>query len=270
MFYLHDVRQYKHSVVEQSFPDCTLHLKLPDIAISAVTWHYENDAELFTLMCIVDHYGHIPTLYMPYLPHARMDRVKASTDVFTLKTFAKAINALGFDTVRMLDVHSNVGMALIDHAEAMPLTLASFHEWVIDEVQERCDGAEPLLFFPDEGAMKRYSDSIGMKYAFGMKKRDWETGNILGLDIINKELVRDRDVLIIDDICSRGGTFYHSAKALKEAGAKSVFLAITHAEDTMVSGGMYNEPGLIEHIFTTNSLFTLEDGREDKISVYDI
>ena len=127
-----------------------------------------------------------------------------------------------------------------------------------------------ILFFPDEGAMKRYSDSIGMQYAFGMKRRDWNTGAILGLDIINKELVRGRDVLIIDDICSRGGTFLHSAKALKEAGAKSVFLAITHAEDTMVSGGMYNTPGLIDHIFTTNSLFTLEDGNEDKISVYDL
>lgn len=265
MFYINSHAK-KFQITEQSFPDGTLHLSLPDCDPASVVWHYESDVELFTLMCIVDHYGHIPCLYMPYLPHARMDRVKNTTDVFTLKTFAKAINAMGFDRVRMLDVHSNVGMALIDHAEAMPLTLASFHEWAIDEVTERCDGAEPLLFFPDEGAMKRYTDSIGMQYAFGMKRRDWNTGAILGLDIINKELVRGRDILIIDDICSRGGTFYHSAKALKEAGAKSVFLAITHAEKTMLEGEMYNEPGLIEHIFTTDSIYRYES--DDKVSVF--
>jgi ribose-phosphate pyrophosphokinase len=210
-------------------------------------------------MCIVDHYGHIPTLYMPYLPHARMDRVKASTDVFTLKTFAKALNALGFDTVRMLDVHSNVGMALIDHAEAMPLTLASFHEWTIDEVTERCDGAEPLLFFPDEGAMKRYAGLFtDYPIAFGIKKRNWEDGKIVGLQVVNGDAVKGKDVLIVEDICTYGGTFYHSAKAFKELGAERIDLYVTHLEKSVYGGDAYQR-GMINHFYTTPSLMLAED-----------
>lgn len=94
-----------------------------------------------------------------------------------------------------------------------------------------------------------------------MKKRDWTTGKILGLDIINAENVKDKSVLIVDDICSRGGTFYHSAKALMEAGAKSVSLYVTHLEETVTLGNL-PESDLIKHIYTTKSIFpqTLIDG----------
>ena len=69
---MHRPRGYM--VEEKHFPDGTLHIELPNINVTMVTWFYENDAELFTLMCVKEHYGHIPTLYLPYLPHARMDR----------------------------------------------------------------------------------------------------------------------------------------------------------------------------------------------------
>ena len=80
-----------------------------------LVWHYENDAELFTVACIREYYATQDCiLYLPYLPSARMDRVKNPEDVFTLKTFAHLINALNFSTVYVWDAHSNVGPALID------------------------------------------------------------------------------------------------------------------------------------------------------------
>ena len=111
--------------------------------------------------------------------------------------------------------------------------------------------------------MKRYSEHFTKPYAFGMKKRDWETGKILGLDIIHPENIVDKNVLIVDDICSRGGTFYHSAKALKAAGAKSVSLYVTHLEKTVILGEMASTDGLVDHIYTTKSIFPeylFEDG----------
>ena len=86
-----------------------------------------------------------------------------------------------------------------------------------------------------------------------MKKRDWKTGNILGLDIINAEAIKGKNVLIVDDICSRGGTFYHSAKALKEAGAARISLYVTHLEKTVLDGELFTS-GLIEAIYTTDSI----------------
>lgn len=235
-------------VKQDHFPDNTLHVSFPDEYINAIEWKYENDAELFTLICARRHYAECDMrLILPYIPHARMDRVKSNEDVFTLKYFCEVINSLCFKTVYVRDAHSNVSLALLNN--------------VIDEGVENyiykaiIASKADALFFPDEGAMKRYSDKSEKPYAFGMKKRDWETGKILGLDIINAENIKDKNVLIIDDICSRGGTFYHAAKALKEAGAANVYLYVTHAENTMIKGDMYNDPDLIKKIYTVETIF---------------
>jgi ribose-phosphate pyrophosphokinase len=106
---------------------------------------------------------------------------------------------------------------------------------------------------------------IEMPYAFGIKKRDWTTGKIEGLDVAGSvDKIKDSNILIIDDICSRGGTFYHSAKKLKELGAKKIYLYITHCENTILEGELLTS-GLIERVYTTNSIFTKE---HEKIEVF--
>lgn len=241
------------------FPDGTLLLKMSDEIIEAcedtsrilIDWFYENDAELFTLICVkryIDEhfYGCRILLNMPYVCHARMDRVKNEGDVFTLKYFCEVINSLHFDSVLVRDAHSNVSLALLNTVFEEPIS-----NYIAKAI---INSNADALFFPDEGAMKRYSGGFQMPYAFGMKKRDWETGQILGLDIINADVVKDKNVLIVDDICSRGGTFYHSAKALKAAGAKSVSLYVTHCEGTIVTGDLAASDGLVDHVYTTKSI----------------
>ena len=262
MFTLYCDNGLSVQVDQNRFPDNTLLVKLPEQYVHTVVWNYENDAELFTLICIRRHYEMCDMkLVLPYSPHARMDRVKASDDVFTLKYFCEIINSLNFNEVVVLDAHSNVSLALLDRVYQEPVDAC------IMNVFRELDCNNWLLFFPDEGAMKRYAGQFNMPYAFGMKKRDWATGKILGLDLVNGDLVKNKDVLIIDDICSRGGTFLHSARALKEAGAKDVYLYVTHAEDTMVEGEMYNDPDLVKHIYTTNSIFHKNYDALNKVTV---
>lgn len=250
------------------FPDRTLLLKVSNEIYNScidngeviVEWLYEHDGELFTLICLKryldEHFYDIAVhLHMPYIAHARMDRVKNTEDVFTLKYFCEVINSLNFTTVRVRDAHSNVSLALLNNVYEEPVS-----NYVMEAIMK--SDAE-VLFFPDEGAMKRYSGGFQMPYAFGMKKRDWETGQILGLDLVNKEAIVDKNVLIVDDICSRGGTFYHSAKALKAAGAKSVSLYVTHCEGTIITGDLAASDGLVDHVYTTKSIFPerlFEDG----------
>mgnify|MGYP003292218095 CR=1 FL=1 len=249
-----------YDVKQGSFPDGTLHLSLPYDKIKYVKWKYESDAELFTLICIRKHYYNSNMdLVLPYIPHARMDRVKVDEDVFTLKYFAEVINSLHFSIVWVRDAHSNVSLALLDRVEDTGVE-PYIHKATLASNAE-------VLFFPDEGAMKRYSDKSPLPYAFGMKKRDWTTGKILGLDIMNAELVKGKNILIIDDICSRGGTFLHAAKALKAAGANRIFLYVTHAEKTMVEGEMYNNLDLVERIYTTDSIFNIEWDDRNKVTI---
>ena len=249
-------------IKQGQFPDGTLLMKFDPNGDEfdtrgniLVEWYYENDAELFSLICVKRHLDRVYSysdvvLEMPYIPHARMDRVKSDEDVFTLKYFCEVINSLNFKVDHVRDAHSNVSLALLNNVEEMPIT-----NYVLDAIFE---AQADVLFFPDEGAMKRYSGGFDIPYAFGMKKRDWKTGQIQGLDIINAEVVKDKNVLIVDDICSRGGTFYHSAKALKAAGAKSVSLYVTHCEKTIILGEMASTDGLVDHIYTTKSIFPEE------------
>lgn len=162
------------NVIQSQFPDGTLHLNIEncvfgkkdyiargvsnkDVDSVNILWRYNNDAELFTLIALKgyldDNYPHLPvSLDMPYLPHARMDRTKNKKDVFTLKYFCQVINALSFDKVRTRDCHSNVGVALLDRVEN------EFPDGDIS-IAIQASSAE-VLFFPDEGAMKRYSSYI--------------------------------------------------------------------------------------------------------------
>lgn len=254
-----------HPVNIDKFPDGTFLIKKNIVPVYHygvnITWLFENNEELIVLMFLVEHLRSHGVkdinLKMPYIPNARQDRVKHQEDVFTLKYFANLINAMNFNYVSVLDPHSYISEALINNIKIKsPRTIVeSLLEQKINDVD--------MMFYPDEGAMKRYSSMFKIPYSFGMKKRDWETGEIKGLDVISQDNIKGKNILIVDDICSRGGTFYHSAKKLKELGANNIYLYISHCENTILEGDLLNS-GLIEKVFTTNSIFTKE---HEKIEV---
>lgn len=258
------------AITPENFPDNSLRLKCEKptgTQPAFIKWLYESDAELFTLICLKKHLGDAELL-LPYIPHARMDRVKNSDEVFTLKYFCQVINDLHFEHVMVLDPHSDVSTALLDRV-IVDDAAHYFHTYVLAELEAEVGLKDLTIFFPDAGAMKRYSEGFSGSYerTYGNKNRDWRSGKILGYEVVNPEVVRDKNVLIVDDICSYGGTFYHAAKALKDAGAKNIYLAVTHAENSMVLGDMYNTDGLIETIYTTNSIFNAWDAKEKVVTI---
>lgn len=243
--------------VSGCFPDGTLSLRCitPTEPIE-IEWRYECDAELVTLIYLTRHFQahgmEDIALRLPYVPNARMDRVKNPDELFTLKYFAQIINGLNYTRVIVRDAHSNVALALIDRVESenlAPRLLA---------LKERLLKESDIVFFPDEGAGKRYSDLLKHRYAFGMKKRDWRTGKITGLDVYGDVPSEPFNALIIDDISSFGGTFFHAASKLRELGAEHIYLYVTHCEHNILEGQLA-ESGLVERVFTTKSIFFEEN-----------
>lgn len=264
-----------------NFPDGTLLIKEePSYDNADISWFFESNDELVALVYIVQHLRSHGVeeirLYMPYIPNARQDRVKTADDVFTLKYFAWVINSLKFDEVRVLDPHSYVSEALINNIKVeSPESLIMGVYKLVSSKDMNPENRETVMFYPDEGAKKRYSDMLRLPYSFGIKERDWYTGKIKGLSV-SGDVSRDNDVLcaggggcvsvrgcnvlIVDDICSKGGTFYHSAHKLKELGAEKIFLYVTHCENSIFDG-MLLASGLIDMVYTTNSLFTKKHER---------
>lgn len=253
------------------FPDGTLLMKeyvekdFSGNKIANITWTFENNEELVALIYLTRHlqsHG-IENIHlnMPYIPNARQDRVKTDEDVFTLKYFAEVINSLHFRSVTVLDPHSSVSEALINHINIV--SPKKYITQVLEKISR--EDKKLLMFYPDEGAMKRYSGMADRPYTFGIKKRDWTTGKIQGLEVSGMtEQIAGSDILIVDDISSRGGTFFFSAKALKELGADKIYLYVSHCENTILEGEVLSS-GLIEKVFTTDSIFTEENERIEVI-----
>ena len=253
------------NVIDQGrFPDGTLalnvHSSLMDDMIfeQVITWLYDGDDEMFTIMSLVDmlkRNGHSRyILHMPYLPNARMDRIKSNNENFALKVFCNWLNSLGFAKVYVENVHSNVSNALVNNMIDM------LPEHDVKLIANLYDF--DVIFFPDEGACKRYKDmsvikELELPIAFGIKNRDWKTGDILNLDVMGAD-VKDKKVLIIDDICSKGFTFYYSGQKLRDLGASDVRLYVTHCEDNIQNGKLLNTD-VISKVYTTDSICHIED-----------
>ena len=260
------------------FPDgtpkinlCSDHVKPTCDNFVNISWHYQSMDELFTVISVVNHFynlGVAVNLNLPYIPNARMDRTKNVSEVFTLKWFADIINQLPINRLSVFDPHSYVSEALFNRCVVItPEKIIS--EVINAKIPESFNIEIDSYFFPDEGAMKRYSSILNERpFTFGVKKRDWTTGQILSLDVSgNLNYIAGKNILIVDDICSAGGTFYFSAKRLKELGANHIFLYVSHCENTLVlqkkdeKSGETVSPiakydGLIDRVYTTNSIFT--------------
>lgn len=237
-----------------------------------IDWFYENNDEMFYLMLIKKHLERHLTnvdyyLFMPYIPNARMDRVKNDDEVFTLKYFCDFINSLNFSRVYVLDAHSDVSTALLNNCKN-----DNPRDYIKDAIRQISD--DIVLYFPDAGAAKRYSDLFPeIMYCYGEKKRDWKSGKILGLDIRNNGIdLNGKTVLMIDDIIAYGGSLFYSANALKEAGVDKIYAYATHTENSILDrekGTLIKslENNTVERLFTTNSLFS---GKHDKITVLEV
>jgi len=237
-------------------------------------WKYDDDEELVTVMYLAKHFRNLypdckMTLSMPYIPNARMDRVKSNFEVFTLKWFCEIINSLNFDKVLVLDPHSHVSEGLLNHLEV-------HEDRLLDAIKKAIDDSEcDVIYFPDAGALKRYGDLKPFKpfhKVYGQKNRDWKTGDIKGISILSDEgdvndLVKDANILMVDDIISFGGTLFFSALELKKLGAKEISAYVTHTENSVldIEKGKFRvllDSGTVSNLYTTDSLF---NGHHDKI-----
>lgn len=257
--------RFKEVVSPTNFPDGTKLLKfdVDDGADYRIVWLYDNDEELFQLIALVKHIkskGGKVWLTLPYVPNARMDRTKNGDEVFTLKAFADTINWLGFEQVTICNPHSTVSEALFDRVVVDFSCVAQD----VMAITRRTDENIDVIYFPDEGACKRYSDLLSflkLPVAFGIKKRDWQTGKILGIDIAGYDDLKGKNILMVDDICAYGGTFYWSACALKDKGAKGISCYVTHLENSVMDSqkGKLIQGDLIKTIYATNSIFRVPD-----------
>ncbi|MFC3799355.1 ribose-phosphate pyrophosphokinase [Cohnella sp. GCM10012308] len=228
---------------------------------------YETDADLIKLLFVKSYLDDrglgSATLDIYYMPYSRMDRTEGAS-AFTLKYTAQMINAMNFERVTVVEPHSDVTLALLDRSEALYPTLELLGRVT---AETGFDPAADYLFFPDAGAQKRYGRVEGFRQLVGSKQRDFATGRIQKLDVAGDVDRTGFKAVIVDDLCSYGGTFLLSAERLRELGASRIYLLVTHCENA-VHLGKLPASGLIDRVFTTDTI--LDGPSTDFIQIYPI
>jgi ribose-phosphate pyrophosphokinase len=165
------------------------------------------------------------TAVVPYFAYSRQDKRFLLGEAFSVKTIVKLFEKCGVNKIITFNAHS-------------PSSLKSFDIPVEDL------SAIPLLaeFFKTKGLVKNaVSLSLGKKalsmaaeahsvlkggFDYVSTKRDVVTGNVA---LEKKELsIKDRDVVVFDDIISSGGTMAKAVKLVKDQGASKVYAACVH------------------------------------------
>ncbi|MFD0587645.1 ribose-phosphate pyrophosphokinase [Paenibacillus sp. GCM10027627] len=232
--------------------------------VNQIEFKYKDDSDLIKLLFVKRHLDKLNTrtyLIVYYMPYSRMDRVEGDS-VFTLKYVSELINSLNFEQVTIVEPHSDVTPALINKSKAIYPSLNLLKD-VVKEVGFNAD--TDYLFFPDQGAAKRYSKIEGYKSLVGFKERDFQTGQINSLQLVGEKPQHGFKAIIVDDLCSFGGTFILSAEQLKAAGATEIYLLVAHCEESIYKGKIFNTD-LINKVFTTNTI--IKESKNEKIKLF--
>lgn len=234
--------------------------------INTIKLKFENNEDITHLVFLKGHLDDLnvkSNLIIGYMPYSRMDRTEGIT-VFTLKHFCRLINNLKFEEVSIYEPHSDVCVALLDRVKVINMS-QNLVKTALEKINK--DNEVIYLVYPDAGAAKRYSKQIKYdKVLTANKERDFKTGRIKKLDINGTIENKNFKAVIVDDLCSKGGTFILTAEKLKEMGANEIYLVVTHCEDTIFDGDILKSD-LITKVFTTNSILSRT---HEKIEVTEI
>lgn len=240
--------------------------------MNLITFKFETNKDLIHLMflkrfmdAILPKHAEV-ILQIAYMPYSRMDRSEGGS-AFTLKYVADFINLMNFDTVHVVEPHSDVSIALLDRAVADYPTVELLSK-VMEMVEY--DKSKDYLVYPDAGAQKRYGKVTGFPFLTANKKRNFETGKIESIEVDSSlmgMLHKDAKAIILDDLCSRGGTFIGTAEKLKGLGFKEIYLLVAHTEQAIYSGDIL-KTDLIDKVFTTNTMLNETEVHHNKIHIF--
>ncbi|MBQ6949785.1 MAG: ribose-phosphate diphosphokinase [Firmicutes bacterium] len=160
---------------------------------------------------------------IPYYGYARQDRKAKARDPITAKLVADLLQAAGADRVITMDLHAAQIQGYfdipVDHLLGMPILVKYFKEKNLDDL---------VIVSPDHGSVTRarsMAQPLDAPIAIVDKRRPKanvsEIMNVIGD-------VKDKTVVLMDDMVDTAGTICNAANAMKDMGAKEVYACATH------------------------------------------
>ena len=188
------------------------------------------------------------TAVMPYFGYARQDRKVQPRVPITAKLVANLLGAAGADRILTMDLHAGQIQGFfdipVDHLFAAPIIIDYFLQ---------LDMPDLTVVSPDAGGVERArAFAKRMDAPLGIIDKRRERENVAqAMNVIGD--VKDRTVLIVDDMIDTAGTLTEGTRALMEKGAKAVYASATHP---VFSGPAIDriEKSVLTEVVVTNTI----------------
>jgi ribose-phosphate pyrophosphokinase len=224
-------------------------------------------------------------LYTPWIMGLRSDRLFVEGGVRYIKdVLAPILNSLNFESVTCYDAHSYVAencinnLKIIDNEKFVRRALDTF----LGPIKLYSGGinseeSQFIIIASDAGALHKIyklAEKIGYKgdIITCSKERDTKgklTKTVVPIDedIVNINFnIKNKDFIIIDDICDGGGTFINIAKNIKDKGLDNkIYLIVTHG---IFSKGFEELSKYFDGIYCTNSYSNIKNWQEENGKIF--
>jgi len=247
--------------VLERFPDGELHIELQESVRGHDVYLIQPtcppvDEHLFELLLMADACRRAGAVHLtaviPYFGYARQDRRAHGREPLSVRLIADLLATSGIQRVVAVDLHSQgVESAFaipVEHVSAVP---------ILAEAVRSSVPRNAVIVSPDLGAVKmaeRYAKLLDLPVAIIHKTR------ISGAEVNVQRIVgdvRDKHVLVVDDMISTGGTIEKAIKALLEAGCLSSGIKVAASHGLLVGPAAEQLGKLpIEQIYVSDSVPT--------------
>ena len=205
------------------------------------------------------------TAVIPYFGYARQDRKAKSRDPISAKLVANLITAAGADRVLTMDLHAAQIQGFfdvpVDHLYASGVILPYLQSLHLKDM---------VIASPDVGGSKRantYAKYFGCPLVLCNKTRA-RANVVASMQIIGD--VKDKNVVIIDDMVDTAGTITKAADIMKQAGAKTVRACASHCVMSGPASERVQNSALEEIVFTDSIPYTKRCDKVKQLTIADM
>ncbi|RMD99098.1 MAG: ribose-phosphate pyrophosphokinase [Calditrichaeota bacterium] len=204
------------------------------------------------------------TAVIPYFGYARQDRKDQPRVAITAKLVANLLTTAGADRILTMDMHAAQIQGFfdipLDHLYAVTIFADYFRAKNLEDV---------VVVSPDIGGIRRaraYAKRLNAPLAMIDKRRPRQNVAKV-LHLIGT--VKDKNVILFDDICDTGGTLAAAANYLREHGAREIYAGCTHAILSGEAPKIIQESALTE-LVVTDTIYLPPEKKNEKIKVLSV
>ncbi|WP_297478828.1 ribose-phosphate diphosphokinase [Thermococcus sp.] len=184
---------------------------------------------------------------VPYFAYSRQDRVTKEGEPISVRAIMKALG-LYYDELYVFDLHNPETLRYFPGKGINVSPAGVLAKYFAEKL------GDGIVLAPDRGALNRaraVAEKLGLEYSHFEKRRISPTEvEMRPVDID----VRGKNVLIVDDIISTGGTMIRASEILKRLGAGKIFVGVTHG--VFAEGAIKRVSEAVDELAVTNTIPT--------------